>query len=54
VQLTPGGSDAVSIQFGIGITDAVPGSLRGTYLADRASFADFSDPDGNLWTLQEE
>jgi len=97
VQLTPAGSDAVSIQFGIGITGAVPGSLRGTYLvvsdlaaairflegngvkvsaprhkdtsagewqgsyadgidmahADRASFADFSDPDGNLWTLQE-
>ena len=97
VQLTPTGSDAVSIQFGVGVTDAVPGSLRGTYLvvddlaaamnflqgngvkvsgprhkdissgewggayaegideahADRASFADFSDPDGNTWTLQE-
>jgi catechol 2,3-dioxygenase-like lactoylglutathione lyase family enzyme len=97
VQLTPSGSTAVSIQFGVGVTDAIPGSLRGTYLvvndlaaamsylsgngvqpsairhkdtssgewdgtyaegidpnhADRASFADFSDPDGNTWTLQE-
>ena len=97
VQLTPSGSDAVSIQFGVGMTDAIPGSLRGTYLVvddlgaamkflqangvkvsaprhkdtssgewegsyaegideahvDRASFADFSDPDGNTWTLQE-
>jgi catechol 2,3-dioxygenase-like lactoylglutathione lyase family enzyme len=97
VQLTPTGSDAVSIQFGVGLTDAVPGALRGTYLvvddleaatmflrgngvevssprhkdmssgewegayaegideghADRASFANFSDPDGNTWTLQE-
>jgi catechol 2,3-dioxygenase-like lactoylglutathione lyase family enzyme len=97
VQMTPTGSDAVSIQLGIGVTDSVPGTLRGTYLvvddlaaamkflkstgvsvsgprhkdtssgewdgtyaegleethADRASFADFSDPDGNTWTLQE-
>lgn len=31
IQLTPLGS-ATSIQFGIGLTDAVPGSLRGLYL----------------------
>lgn len=97
VQMTPTGSDAVSIQFGVGVNDGVPGTLHGTYLvvddlaaavkflegngvnvsgprhkdtsggewdgtyaegldearADRASFADFSDPDGNIWTLQE-
>ncbi|HEV2033514.1 MAG TPA: VOC family protein [Candidatus Dormibacteraeota bacterium] len=90
VQLTPPGS-ACSITFGIGITDATPGSVRGTHLvvsdieAARAdlkgrgldvseirhfesgdwkpgphpersnytSFADFSDPDGNTWVLQE-
>jgi len=92
VQLTPPGS-ACSITFGIGITDAAPGSVRGTHLvvsdieaaraelverglevteirhfnvessawlpgpdpehADYASFADFSDTDGNTWILQE-
>jgi catechol 2,3-dioxygenase-like lactoylglutathione lyase family enzyme len=90
VQLTPPGS-ACSITIGTGITDAVPGSLRGTHLvvtdieAVRAelagrgvdvsevyhfesgkrqpgpdpqrsnynSFADFRDPDGNTWVLQE-
>jgi catechol 2,3-dioxygenase-like lactoylglutathione lyase family enzyme len=92
VQLTPPGS-ACSITIGIGITDAAPGSYRGTHLVvsdvaavrdelvargvevseirhfDReagewragvdpargkyASFADFADPDGNTWVLQE-
>jgi catechol 2,3-dioxygenase-like lactoylglutathione lyase family enzyme len=70
VQLTPPGSDT-SIQFGIGLTDAPPGSVRGLHLvvdgqwhgrfrlgadpqkADYASFADFTDPDGNTWVLQE-
>ena len=90
VQLTPPGS-ACSLTFGIGITDAVPGSSRGTHLvvtdieaaraelvergvevteirhmtpagwqpgpdpehSDYNSFADFSDPDGNTWVLQE-
>jgi catechol 2,3-dioxygenase-like lactoylglutathione lyase family enzyme len=92
VQLTPPGS-ACSITIGTGITDAAPGSYRGTHLVvtdivathdelvargvdvsdvrhfDRergewqpgpdpgrgkyASFADFSDPDGNTWVLQE-
>ncbi|OBK45178.1 VOC family protein [Mycobacterium kubicae] len=95
IQLTPEGS-AVSIQFGVGLTDAVSGSVRGLYLvvpdiegsrteliargvpvgdirhkntdggwrggylagvdpsrADYASFADFHDPDGNAWVLQE-
>ena len=95
VQLTPPGS-ACSVQIGIGLTDAAPGSARETYLAvtdievawqdltdrgvkvgairhkspaddwkggwqpgtdperrDYASFADFADPDGNTWTLQE-
>ncbi len=96
VQLTPEGS-GTSIQFGVGLTDAPPGSVRGLYLvvpdivaaareltqrgvavgdirhkdtgsgewhgayqsgpdpdrADYASFADFSDPDGNVWVLQE-
>jgi catechol 2,3-dioxygenase-like lactoylglutathione lyase family enzyme len=95
VQLTPPGS-ACSVQVGAGLTDAAPGSVRGTYLAvtdieaahreltgrgvkvgsirhkspaddwkggfqpgldperrDYASFADFSDPDGNTWVLQE-
>ena len=32
VQLTPPGSSC-SVQFGIGLTDAVPGSARTTYLA---------------------
>ena len=92
VQMTPPGS-ACSITIGIGITDAEPGSYRGTHLVvtdivaareelvargvdvsevrhfDReagewrpgpdpahgryASFADFADPDGNTWVLQE-
>jgi catechol 2,3-dioxygenase-like lactoylglutathione lyase family enzyme len=90
VQVTPTGS-ACSLTFGIGITDAEPGTYRGTHLvvtdieaaraelADRGveiseirhmgpdgwqpgadpehsdynSFADFSDPDGNTWVLQE-
>ena len=95
VQLTPPGS-ACSVQFGVGLTDAPPGSARGTYLAvtdieaarqelagrgvkvsdirhksppdgwaggwgpgadpgrrDYASFAEFADPDGNIWVLQE-
>jgi catechol 2,3-dioxygenase-like lactoylglutathione lyase family enzyme len=90
VQMTPPGS-ACSITVGIGLTDAVPGSVRGTHLVvadieatraelvsrgvdvsevrhmgsggwepgvdperrDYASFADFADPDGNTWVLQE-
>jgi catechol 2,3-dioxygenase-like lactoylglutathione lyase family enzyme len=90
VQFTPPGS-ACSISFGVGITDAAPGSYRGTHLivsdveaaraelvgrgvevsdvrhmtpdgwvpgadpkhTDYNSFADFSDPDGNTWVLQE-
>ncbi len=96
VQLTPPGS-STSIQFGVGLTDVHPGSVRGLYLvvdditavrdelidrgvgvtsirhkdidhgewrgryrlgadphrSDYASFADFSDPDGNEWVLQE-
>jgi catechol 2,3-dioxygenase-like lactoylglutathione lyase family enzyme len=90
VQMTPPGS-ACSITIGKGITDATPGSVRGTHLIvtdieaaraelvesgvevseirhmgssgwtpgpdperrDYGSFADFSDPDGNTWVLQE-
>jgi catechol 2,3-dioxygenase-like lactoylglutathione lyase family enzyme len=90
VQMTPQGS-AASITIGIGITDATPGSYRGTHLivtdieaaraelvargvevsevrhmstegwkpgadpghSDYNSFADFADPDGNTWVLQE-
>jgi catechol 2,3-dioxygenase-like lactoylglutathione lyase family enzyme len=90
VQMTPPGS-ACSITIGTGITDAAPGSYRGTHLVvtdiqaardelvgrgvdvseithfesgerkpgpdpahnDYNSFADFSDPDGNTWILQE-
>lgn len=90
VQLTPPGS-ACSITVGVGLTDAAPGSYRGTHLVvedieaaraelagrgvevseirhmgpggweagpdpehgDYASFADFADPDGNTWVLQE-
>jgi catechol 2,3-dioxygenase-like lactoylglutathione lyase family enzyme len=92
VQLTPPGS-ACSITIGTGITDAQPGSYRGTHLvvddieaaraeliargvevseirhfdrgagewrlgpdpghSDYNSFADFRDPDGNSWVLQE-
>jgi len=88
--MTPPGS-ACSITIGKGITDATPGSVRGTHLIvsdieaaraelvgrgvevsevrhmtpsgwvpgpdpehrDYNSFADFSDPDGNTWVLQE-
>ena len=90
VQMTPPGS-ACSIAIGVGITDAAPGSTRGTHLVvsdivaarqqlvergvqvsevrhfqsgqwfpgphperqDYNSFADFTDPDGNTWILQE-
>ncbi len=90
VQMTPPAS-ACSIAVGVGITDAAPGSSRGTHLIvqdieaardelvgrgvkvgdvrhmdagewkpgahpehfDYASFADFADPDGNTWVLQE-
>ncbi|HJS49713.1 MAG TPA: VOC family protein [Gaiellaceae bacterium] len=92
VQMTPPGS-ACSITIGIGITDAEPGTYRGTHLVvsdieaaraelvergvevgevrhfdrekgewrpgpdpehgDYMSFADFADPDGNTWVLQE-
>lgn len=90
VQMTPPGS-ACSVTVGTGITDAAPGSYRGTHLVvadieaahadlvhrgvevsdirhfdegewragpdpehrDYASFADFRDPDGNSWVLQE-
>lgn len=90
VQMTPPGS-ACSITIGKGITDAEPGSVRGTHLvvtdieaardelvqrgvdvsevrhfkdgewrpgpdpdhANYNSFADFKDPDGNTWVLQE-
>lgn len=36
VQLTPPGS-AASIQFGVGLTDATPGSVRETYHVDPTS-----------------
>ena len=90
VQITPP-SSSCSITIGIGITDAAPGSYRGTHLVvtdieaaqaelvgrgvdvseirhmgsggwqpgpdperrDYGSFADFKDPDGNTWVLQE-
>jgi catechol 2,3-dioxygenase-like lactoylglutathione lyase family enzyme len=90
VQMTPPGSSC-SITIGKGITDAAPGSYKGTHLVvtdieaaraelvergvevsdirhmgqdgwqpgpdpnhtDYASFADFADPDGNTWILQE-
>jgi catechol 2,3-dioxygenase-like lactoylglutathione lyase family enzyme len=90
VQVTPPGS-ACSVGFGIGITDAPPGSTAGMHLVvtdieaaraelvdrgveitevrhvkdgewtqgvdpahtDYNSFADFKDPDGNTWLLQE-
>jgi catechol 2,3-dioxygenase-like lactoylglutathione lyase family enzyme len=90
VQITPPGS-ACSLTIGVGLSDAAPGSYRGTHLIvtdiDAArteligrgvgvsdvrhmtpdgwrpgadpqhgqyqSFADFSDPDGNTWVLQE-
>jgi catechol 2,3-dioxygenase-like lactoylglutathione lyase family enzyme len=90
VQLTPPGSGC-AMAIGKGITDAAPGSVRGTHLVvsdivavradllergvnvsevrhlesgtwvtgpdpertDYNSFADFGDPDGNTWVLQE-
>jgi predicted enzyme related to lactoylglutathione lyase len=90
VQMTPPGSGC-SITIGTGLTDAAPGSVRGTHLvvtdieaartelvergvevsdirhvtggewvpgpdpehSNCGSFADFSDPDGNTWVLQE-
>lgn len=90
VQFTPPGSEC-SISFGVGITQAVPGSVEGLHLvvtdieaargdlvgrgadvsdirhmtaegwkpgvdpehADYNSFAEFADPDGNRWVLQE-
>lgn len=95
VQLTPPGS-ACSVQIGVGLTDALPGSARATCLAvtdieaarqeltgrgarvggirhkspaddwkggwqpgpdpehrNYASVADFADPDGNTWVIQE-
>ena len=90
VQTTPPGSSC-SVTFGVGLSDAAPGSYRGTHLvvtdivaardelvgrgvevsdvrhmspegwkpgphperSDYESFADFSDPDGNTWVLQE-
>ena len=95
VQLTPIGSGC-SVQIGLGLTEAPPGSVRGLYVVvedlarardeltgrgvavsdirhkspidewrggfepgldpdrrDYASFADFADPDGNQWMLQE-
>jgi catechol 2,3-dioxygenase-like lactoylglutathione lyase family enzyme len=90
VQMTPPGS-ACSITIGKGLSNATPGSYRGTHLVvtdieaaraelvergvdvseirhlasggwepgpdpehrDYGSYADFSDPDGNTWVLQE-
>jgi catechol 2,3-dioxygenase-like lactoylglutathione lyase family enzyme len=90
VQMDPPGS-ACSIAFGVGLTDAAPGTVKGLHLmvtdiaaardelagrglevsevrhmkdgawrpgpdpdhADYDSFADFADPDGNTWVLQE-
>jgi catechol 2,3-dioxygenase-like lactoylglutathione lyase family enzyme len=90
VQITPPGSEC-SLTIGVGLTEAAPGSYRGTHLVvtdieaardelvgrgvdvseirhmgpdgwkpgpdpehrDYNSFADFSDPDGNTWLLQE-
>ena len=95
VQLTPPGS-ACSVQIGVRLADAAPGSARATHMAvtdieaarreltergvevsdirhkspidnwkggwqpgpdaqrrDYASFADFADPDGNTWVIQE-
>jgi catechol 2,3-dioxygenase-like lactoylglutathione lyase family enzyme len=95
VQLTPPGSSC-SVQIGVALTDATPGTMRGLYVVvedlaaardeltdrgvdvsdirhksplddwrggwapgldptrrDYASFAEFADPDGNQWVLQE-
>jgi hypothetical protein len=42
-----------SIIFGTGVTSAAPGSVQGLHRPTYASFASFSDPDGNGWVLQE-
>lgn len=76
VQLTPPGS-ACSIAIGEGLTDMVPGSVKGLQMVVKdvralrdellsrgaeisdieelawGTFAFFSDPDGNAWSLQE-
>jgi catechol 2,3-dioxygenase-like lactoylglutathione lyase family enzyme len=68
VQFTPPGS-ACSIVFGTGmgeITEMKPGSVKGLHLVvddinkareitdvSGVKYAGFSDPDGNLWLLQE-
>jgi catechol 2,3-dioxygenase-like lactoylglutathione lyase family enzyme len=90
VQVNPPGS-ACAVGFGIGVTDAPPGSAQGLHLvvtdieaardelvsrgvevgevrwydhgewspgphpehSDYMSFAELTDPDGNLWLLQE-
>ena len=76
VQLTPPGS-ACSIAIGKGLTDMVPGTMKGIQVvipdADAARadllahgveasdvedlawgrFVNFTDPDGNAWTLQQ-
>jgi hypothetical protein len=63
VQVTPPGSGC-SVGFGTGITAAEIGEVRhfdnGTWISgphpdrgDYMSFAGFTDPDGNVWLLQE-
>jgi catechol 2,3-dioxygenase-like lactoylglutathione lyase family enzyme len=52
VQLTPPGS-ACSVIFGTGVTAAPPGSVEQPAGQSYASFAAFTDPDGNGWLLQE-
>jgi len=52
VQVTPPGS-ACSIGFGVGVQDGVWHAGRHPKRASYMSFAEFSDPDGNLWVVQE-
>ncbi len=61
VHFTPPGS-ACSIVFGTGmgeITAMTPGSVKGLHLVGEITdvsgvkYASFSDPDGNLWLIQE-
>src|SRR5262252_354465 len=59
VQLTPPGSSC-AIVFGTGmgpITDMVPGSVKGLHrvVEDMGGvlYSYFSDPDGNMWALQQ-
>jgi hypothetical protein len=58
VRLTPPGSPA-SVIFGVGVTPAGPGSAHELVVSvapegrAEASWASFSDPDGNTWLLQE-